>query len=393
MHILFLPSWYPKAALDVGGVFFRDQALSLFNYGHKVGVISPQVKSLRETFGVSRKTYFPYFEDDAGVPTYRKEALVALPRISYASYWLFAVVARRLMQDYIREHGKPDIIHAHSAIFGGAAAVELGRRWDIPVVLTEHSSGFSRGSYKEWHLRLASEAARSSVSCISVSPALGNLLTEKLTAPGVSWKWIPNVVADRFQNADRRVLYERPVRFLNLALMTANKGQEDLIRAFKENVDRGFSGELMLAGDGPIRTNLERLTHKLGVADRVSFPGLIPPDEVPALLKEVDIMVISSHYETFGVVAAEALMAGLPVIATRCGGPECIVTKGDGLLVPPRAPTALAAAMADVSCNLKNYDSSQIARRAKARFSGPAIAERLTREYERILFDTGEVLS
>lgn len=387
MHILLLPSWYPKAPNDVGGVFFRDQALALLNYGHKVGVISPQLKSLRALFGRKQQVSFPYFENDAGLPTYRKEVLAALPRLPYGNYWLFTRAARYLMADYVREHGKPDIIHAHSAILGGAAAVKLGREWQIPVVLTEHSTGFARDIYMGWQLRLASSTAMSSRCCISVSPAFGELLAKKLTAPEVSWNWIPNVVADRFGIADRSRLNGRPIRFLNLALMTEKKGQKDLLLAFKKIIERGISAELWLAGEGPIRSEIEQLSRDLGIADKVRLPGLIPPDEVPALLQEVDVMVISSHYETFGVVAAEALMAGLPVIATRCGGPECIVAEGDGLLVPPKQPEELAKAMLAVGRNIDRYAPAAIAIRAKARFSGLAVAEQLTREYNRILLD------
>lgn len=389
MHILLLPSWYPKNPSDVGGVFFRDQALALLNHGHKAGVISPQMKSLRSLLQSSSKPSFPYFENDAGVPTYRKEVLAALPRLPYGNYWLFTRAARQLMADYVREHGKPDIIHAHSAILGGAAAVKLGKEWSIPVVLTEHSSGFARNIYMKWQMRLATEAATDSRSCISVSPALGELLAEKLVATDVAWRWIPNVVADRFGSPVRKPIKARPLRFLSLALMTENKGQKDLLKAFRQVANAGISAELWLAGDGPIRSELEQLAIDLGIADQVRFPGLISPDDVPALLQEADVMVISSHYETFGVVAAEALMAGLPVIATRCGGPECIVGEGDGLLVPPKQPEALAEAMVQVGSNLDNYDPKEIASNAKARFSGPAVAEQLTKEYVRVLSDNG----
>lgn len=385
MHILILPSWYPKNPSDVGGVFFRDQALALLSYGHKVGVVSPQMKSLTTLFDRSSNDTFPYFENDDGLPTYRKKVLAALPRLPYGNYLLFLRAARKLMADYVYEYGKPDIIHAHSAIMGGAAAAKLGREQQIPVILTEHSTGFARGSYMRWQLKLASAAVRSSKSCISVSPALGELLAEKLSAPEVYWKWIPNVVADRFEYSDRSVLNGRPFRFVNLALMTNKKGQKDLLQAFYHVVKSGVSAELWLGGDGPIRSELGRLARELGIWDRVSFVGLVPPDEVPALLKQVDVMVISSHYETFGVVAAEALMAGLPVIATRCGGPECVVSKGDGIMVPPKQPEAMAEAMLEIVCNIDGYSATDIANRAKVRFSGPAVAKLLTAEYERIL--------
>lgn len=344
------------------------------------------MKSLRALVGLPQKAGFPYFENDAGMPTYRKEVLAALPRMPYGNYWLFTRVAHKLMADYVREHGKPDIIHAHSAILGGAAAVKLGQEWNIPVVLTEHSSAFARNIYMRWQLRLASDAAKAASSCIAVSPALGDLLGKELAASDVAWKWIPNVVADRFGKPDCSDLVDRPVRYLSLALMTENKGQKDLLRAFQQAVGKGVvEGELWLAGNGPIRSELEQLANELGIADRVRFPGLIPPSEVPALLKEVDVMVISSHYETFGVAAAEALMAGLPVIATRCGGPECIVTEGDGLLVPTKQPAALAEAMVQVSRNINSYDPEEIASRARDRFSGKAVAEQLTKVYNEVL--------
>lgn len=385
MHILLLPSWYPKNRNDVSGVFFRDQAIALYNHGHKVGVIAPQLRSLRTLLTQSSGTRLKTFENDRGIPTYRKELLALAPRVPYGNYWLYKQVARRLMQQYIIENGKPDILHAHAAIYGGAAGVELSRELQIPLVLTEHSTGFARGIYKKWQLNLAKKAIEASSLCISVSPALGDLLTKQFSTINSRWKWIPNVVADRFENLANKTAGERPIRFLNLALMTKKKGQLDLIQAFSELIKIGMSAELWLAGDGPERHNLELITKNLGIDKKVRFMGLVRPSNIPKLMTEVDIMVISSHYETFGVVAIEALMAGLPVIATRCGGPECILEVGDGLLVPPRQPAALSDAMLQVGKNLANYDPVVIAKRARERFSSEVIACRLVKEYESVL--------
>jgi glycosyltransferase involved in cell wall biosynthesis len=391
MHILLLPSWYPKNPSDIGGVFFRDQALALVNHGHKVGVISPQMKSVRTLFSRTEKTSLPYFELDLGLSTYRKEVLAALPRIPYGNYWLFKRAAQKMLRDYIKHQGKPDIIHAHGAVFGGAVAVALAKEFDIPVVLTEHSSGFARGIYSPWQLKLAEKAIAGSHSYISVSPSLGQLLGDQFGFSKGRWKWIPNVVAERFKTPDIFVSKGRPLRFLNLALMTATKGQFDLVKAFHSVVECGVTAELWLAGDGPIRAGLEEQASNLGIAKKVHFLGLIAPEKVPQLLSEIDVMVVSSHYETFGVVAAEALMAGVPVIATRCGGPECIVQDGDGLLVPPKQPLVLGQAMRQLGEELSSYNRKGIADRAKDRFSGPAVAVRLTEEYVHVLSGEGSV--
>src|SRR5690554_480729 len=385
MHILLLPSWYPKTPKDVGGVFFRDQALALHNYGHKVGVIAPSLRSLRTLGKSTAEVALLEYENDSGIQTYRKEVFALLPWLPYGTYWLFKRAARALLKRYIKENGKPDILHAHAAVFGGAAGAELAEEFEIPLVLTEHSTGFARGVYTNWQLKLAETAIGYAGSCIAVSPSLAALLTEKFPLSDGKWTWIPNVVADRFSAPVESLKKQRPVRFLNLALMTEKKGQRDLLEAFVTLVNGGVDAELWLAGDGPLRAALEALAKGSGVLDRVRFLGLVEPDNVPGLLGEVDVMVVSSHYETFGVVAAEALLAGVPVVATRCGGPECIVEQGDGLLVPPKNPLKLFEGMKQLTEHLSDYPPGEIARRARERFSGSAVAERLSTEYLDVL--------
>jgi hypothetical protein len=155
MHILLLPSWYPKTSNDVSGVFFRDQALALQNYGHKVGVITPLMRSLRTLGKKNPPEKLPALENDMGILTYRKEQFASLPSLPYGNYWLFKNMAELLFKHYTEDNGKPDILHAHAAVFGGAAASELAAEFDIPLVLTEHSSGFSRKIYANWQLNLA----------------------------------------------------------------------------------------------------------------------------------------------------------------------------------------------------------------------------------------------
>jgi glycosyltransferase involved in cell wall biosynthesis len=342
------------------------------------------MRSLRTLGKKNPPEKLPALENDMGILTYRKEQFASLPSLPYGNYWLFKNMAELLFKHYTEDNGKPDILHAHAAVFGGAAASELAAEFDIPLVLTEHSSGFSRKIYANWQLKLAKKAIEAASSCIAVSPSLANLLGEQFPNSKTRWKWIPNVVADRFKKPGEIIKDNRPVRFLNLALMTATKGQFSLIQAFAGLIRNDLNAELWLAGDGPMRPMLEQMAKKSGVADKIRFLGLVGPDKVPDLLSQIDIMVVSSLYETFGVVAAEALMAGVPVVATRCGGPECIVQEGDGLLVPSRQPDKLQDAMRQISERLAEYDPIAIAERARARFSGNAVASSLTREYASI---------
>jgi glycosyltransferase involved in cell wall biosynthesis len=308
--------------------------------------------------------------------------------VPYGNYLLVKRVTRQLLDEYISSYGMPDLIHAHAAIFAGAAVAELARQRNIPVVQTEHSSGFSKGAYRGWQSKLAGNAYRHSKACIAVSPSLAELVENQVPSTRGRWVWVPNMVSDRFSLSDDSGSPGRtgyPPVFLSLALMKEGKGHFDLIRSFRRLVSDGYNAELWLAGDGPLRKALNAEVERLGISHKVRFLGLIAPATAPKLLNSVDVMVVPSHNETFGVVAAEALMMGLPVIATRCGGPECIVKQGDGVLVPPRDEESLAAAMRQVGESLQSYDRLAIAQRARDRFSGPAIAARLMAIYESVL--------
>jgi glycosyltransferase involved in cell wall biosynthesis len=104
---------------------------------------------------------------------------------------------------------------------------------------------------------------------------------------------------------------------------------------------------LVVAGDGPDREALERRAHELGLDGRVRFLGGVGRDSVLRLFKAADASVLSSSWENFPHTVVESLAVGTPVIATSVGGvPEVVRDGENGLLVPPREPDTLAAAVA-----------------------------------------------
>ena len=101
--------------------------------------------------------------------------------------------------------------------------------------------------------------------------------------------------------------------------------------------------------------------------------------------RDADAFVLASRLETFGVVYIEAMAAGLPVIATACGGPEDFVSPDNGILVPKEDVPALADAMERMIRTRESYDSAAIARFARDRFSPAAVAGELEAVYRQIV--------
>jgi len=124
------------------------------------------------------------------------------------------------------------------------------------------------------------------------------------------------------------------------------------------------------------------LVHALGVRDRVDFLGEVAPNDVAALMRRSALLVVPSRRETFSLVTAEALASGTPVVATRCGGPEEILTEETGQLT--EVDDAAGLAIAIESTLNRSYDRAALRRYAVDRFGCGAAAERLGRLYERV---------
>ncbi|SEL09470.1 Glycosyltransferase involved in cell wall bisynthesis [Pseudoxanthomonas sp. GM95] len=129
--------------------------------------------------------------------------------------------------------------------------------------------------------------------------------------------------------------------------LTWAKDHATLVRAFRLLHEQRPETALVLIGDGPLRSSLEALARSEGVAEKVFFLG--DRNDIHALLRGLDLFVMSSVTEGYSVALLEACASALPIVATRVGGNPEIVRDGfNGALVAPGAPSELAAAMIDI---------------------------------------------
>ena len=137
---------------------------------------------------------------------------------------------------------------------------------------------------------------------------------------------------------------------VSIGALVERKAQANLIEAAARLHRQGLRLSYMVCGDGPQRTALEAQARAAGMGHQVYFPGFC--SDVPAYLAAADVFVHVPLREGLGVAVIEALAAGRPIIASRTGGiPELIEDRHTGLLVPPQAPGALAAALAQLVHN------------------------------------------
>lgn len=375
MHVLKIPSWYGTPAFPVQGVFFKQQALSLASAGHRVGVVYPDLRSVH-TLGHGRIHFGRQALPEGPIQTYRYYGF-RLPRQPgrFRRRWTKAAVD--LARMYVVDHGMPDVIHAHSAVFAGDVARQLAEELRVPYVLTEHSMRYLGGPLTLVQKSCTIEAIRSASAVIAVSHRLREALQQLTQRKNIHV--IPNLIDTRRFAPPALPRLHASFRFVCVGLLVPWKNVQLLLRAFH----RAFSGiesvALDIVGDGKERSRLEKLVRSMNERHRISFCGMLDTDGVVRALARSHCCVSSSNVETFGVTLIEALASGIPVIATRSGGPEDIVTRECGHLVPIGDERALADAMYEVYLKRARWadQSDSLSSHARRTYGEQAVVSRI----------------
>lgn len=385
MHILIIPSWYPQYEGDPGGSFFREQAIGLTRQVERVGVLFPNQRSIRELWNPKAAVFGVINKDDASTRLVQRNGFNITPRWETGIAAQFLYHGTRLFTDYIGRHGRPDVIHAYSALYGGLLARRISQSTGIPYVVTEHATGYFKNHFNSKQLALARKVFAGSNANIAVSKNLQQILEERYGFKRV-WRVIPNMVNASFfaqpVNSLEQNLHRKA--FVNIALLNPIKRHDLLIDAIAICQKLGRKDiTLTIVGEGAERARLQQRIMSLGLGDHVHLKGMVPRGQIPALLRAHDAFVLSSDYETFGVVAAEALALGVPCVVTNCGGPaEIVASPEDGYAV--RTGDAQAFAEAMIKLADRPFDAGERhARRDRcaARFSESVVCQQLATLY------------
>lgn len=378
MHVLVLPSWYTSPEVPWDGLFFENQAVALARAGARVGVAFVEMRGLRNlSLERIRESHFQVVSSqDRGVTFFRMKGWNTVAQTA-AGAKVWAALSDRLVARYVRRFGAPDLLHAHAALWAGGVAVRMARTLSRPCLVTEHSSAIMRNALTASERREANRVYRQADAVLAVSRVL--LDAVDAIAGRRRGQVVPNAVDFEFFTLPATPRRRQPFTYLCVCNLVTNKRVDRLIGAFARASISCPDSRLVIVGDGPDADRLRHLLHQSTVARQVEFVGGLPPQGVRARLWTANALVLPSAFETFGVVLVEALATGIPVISTRCGGPEDIVEPGLGLLVDRDDDEALADAM--VSITRRTYSEDELRRRAMVRFSFESVARLLLGVY------------
>lgn len=386
---------YPSPVNPTGGIFVHEQVKALRDRGHDVRVISPKGWAPP---GLSRwSSYRDVVPEDTvdDVPVHYPRKLT-LPggRLGHRNADAFLLGIRKTVRR-IHAEWPVDVIHAHMMVPDGWAAARVGHELGIPAVGTAHRADVldvpAQGA--KARMRVA-EAIQDLDAVVTVSRAIGDA-ADAIARPRRPITVVPN-------GADARVFMPRDAGEARRRIgvpddgpvvsyvgkLVPRKGVDTLIEAMGILAARSTGApRLVMAGIGGMREPLEQRAAELGVADRITWLGKVPHDDVGWVMSAGDVFVLPSLSEGLPTVVCEAMACGLPVVATAVDGtPEIVDDPATGLLAQPHDAGGLATALARVLDEpaLRAGMGAEALRRSQADYTWAANARRMEQVYAEV---------
>lgn len=341
----------------------------------------------------SVEAFYPRFLVGPGHSLYSSEAL---------SYYM----GIRHTADKLHQGFAFNLIHAHFTYPDGVVAAWIGRRYGVPVIITEHvqwrpnwvdkltghvlwrPNWIDKNRLVLWQ---ALWAARKCASLIAVSNSVKNTIVHFTGQPG-KVRVIPIGMDGSIFTIPQNFSKDKKNQVLFVGFINFNKGVDILWKAIHRVIKRIPDTKLLMLGGSFYNNTLRQekqlrsMAKDLGLDDHIEFVGIKSPIEVAKYMRESALLVLPSRAESFGAVLVEALACGTPVIATRCGGPEDIITDEVGILVQNEDDNALAHAIELVLTQQKMYDQAKLRAYALDNFSWERVASK-TIDLYRMSFD------
>jgi len=359
MKLLIVPSWYPTNIHPESGTFFRDRAKILQRCGFSITIATHILHSTRDILKFKQNVNNAYPKVEDGVVIYKTESINPFPKMPRKTFNNYKKLILTLIKNVINK-SKPEFVFINSSLYGGAALAKYLHDKMIPFMVSEHLKEFIiKDQFSLFQKECIDECYNYTSKIITTSKVLKNNIINNFNVDSKKVLLIPNP-ADTEYFLPKRSKMGDTFTFISVALLRSEKRLDILIKAFAILSKQIPNIVLTIIGDGPEKDKLKLLTHKLGVNNRINFIGYQKKTAIADILRNNDALVLSSDVETFGVVIVEAMSVGLPVIATKCGGPESIVLSETGILVESNDKNKLSGAMKYMVENYDNYDSKAI---------------------------------
>ena len=321
MHILIVFTGELKTKIfPLGGKFQLDHALALRKSGIKAGIIAPGLLSVRRLF---KKYPFKKFQKYGNVPVFRDYKQNLLPaRIKIYNLLLakrYETFGMNVFEQYKKKYGKPDLIHCFDVRFGIFVAKEINKKYNIPYITTEFSSETAENTFPMVLKNRAVSILKKSKLVTAACKPFASKFKKKLKLNRIKvLPFYPLLSTDiTSEKLIRSKTKKNDFTFLTANRLDKNKNIKFMILAFYNLLKKKPNIKLKIIGDGSESNKLKKLILKLNIKNKVTFIHNASRDILKNELKNANCFLSSSYVETFGLIIAEAIAYGVPVVSTK----------------------------------------------------------------------------
>lgn len=371
MKILVIPSWYPPN----GGRFFKFQAEALAKLGHDVDVLILEEKGLSKKVNTKIESVNSILVNEIRARYYR------IPKLNSLNVELYIRKYKKMLLKYL-ETNLPDVIHVQSSAWAGIVVSEISFKFNIPYVVSEQKSIFFHEKFPFNNIiesRIAS--AFDKASGIIANSGKMKIALSKYSKNEIVI--IPNLVdVDIFKLSKNKK--NKNFTFITVGNLIPVKGYDILIKAFSEILKHNDDVFLSIVGKGKESDSLMKLSKDYGIEKFIDFKGYKTKEELVLEYNNSTAYISSSRMETFGMTLIEAMSCGLPVVATKSGGPNDIVNETNGYLAEVENASSLQANMQLMIDNIANFDAAKIRASVVANYSEKVVSEALEKQLKNV---------
>ncbi|MDD6477322.1 MAG: glycosyltransferase [Eubacteriales bacterium] len=358
---------------DYSGSFEFDQAYALAKESNEVCLISLDLRSIRRKrqLGITQIC-------DKGLDIIK----ISIPLGAINKKLFYKIAIRRftkILKKRIAQCGDFDVIHAHFLDNAYITAKALNKvESKARFFVTEHTDTTKFEKNKGYFKDIVNTGYGSADGLITVSRSLAEKIYNNYGFKSIV---ISNVVdTELFYRHKMNARDRKEKVFVSVGFLTQNKRMDMLVRCF----DKAFGGDpqykLYICGDGPDREKVTEEIKRSRSSENIHLLGFQSRKNIAGIFSESDVFVLLSAEETFGVVLIEAMAAGLPVIATKSGGPQEFVTEETGLLAE-HSEDEIVRDLKYMAAHSGDYDAEKISEYAISKFSPEVIARELSSCY------------
>jgi L-malate glycosyltransferase len=365
-QVLHLANWYPNKEESLLGIFVRKHIQSVQSHYNHTVISIYQTQNINSNIQrVESK-----FENINEVIYYYKKGPLNKLQVFF-----------RLCQEV--SESEFNLIHAHVMGWTSTVAAILSNKKSIPFIVTEHWTGYRKGLYHKLNF-ISKLTRRLTAKNASQLLVVSKFLKQDMIDCHIDANYtiIPNVVDGYVTQSQTK---NKVFSFVFVGdLDQEHKNVSGIIKGFHKLNQLMGNTQLDIIGRGKNYDEYLALTQALGLSAQINFHGSKENTEVFNILQNSHVLLLNSYFETFSIICAEALLCGIPVIATKCGGPESFLNDSTGILIDIGNNHQLTEAMVTIIKNYKSYSSVELKKIAE-QFSIKTIGDQINEEYKRIM--------